>query len=222
MNDIIVTAINGELRTDSRLLASKLDHRHRTILENIDKYLASFLELSELPFRTESGHERPQGGKSIVRYALLNEDQCFFLLTLMRNNPKVVKGKLALVKAFKDARCQIAIRDQARIEGKKIRHQETDSIKELVEYAKGQGSKSAEMYYANVTKMTNKALNISSATRNKLPSHALKQISVAETIVDIAIRDGMRAEMEYKDIYKLAKQRVIDSLGSLGIEGGAA
>lgn len=218
MNDIIVIAVNGELRTDSRLLASKLDHRHRTILENIDKYQARFLQLGRLPF--ETGTIETRGGRQAQRYALLNEDQCYFLLTLMRNNEKIVDGKLALVKSFRDARTQLAARDQARIEGKKIRHQETDSIKELVEYAKGQGSKSAEMYYASVTKMTNKALNITAGMRDKLPPHALKQLSVAETIVDLSIRDGIRAGLEYKDIYRLAKQRVADSLQSIGIEGG--
>lgn len=204
---------------DSRLMSQRLDVRHRDIMRDIlDKYSDDFLEFGGFA-RLLAKPKGDQGGRPQAYY-LLNEDQCYLLLTYIKNTPKARKLKKELVKSFKEARRQLAIKDQARIEGKKIRHQETDSIKQLVEYAKGQGSKSAEMYYANVTKMTNKALNISPGWREKLPAHALKQLSVAETIVDLAIRDGIRAGLGYKDIYKLAKQRVADSLQSIGIEGG--
>ena len=217
MQELEITRIKNELRTDSRLLASFLDHRHRTILENVDKYAAELLELSELPFQTELGQERAQGGRSAVRYALLTEDQCYFLLTLMRNNPKVVAAKLALVKAFRDARAHIAERDTARLEGKKVRRLETDSIKLLVEYASAHGSKSAERYYANVTKMTNSMLGIDSGQRDNLSAEQLKQLAALETVVDLAIRDGVRANMEYKQIYQLAKARAGAMVGVLAL-----
>lgn len=218
MQDIQITKIKNELRTDSRLLASFLDHRHRTILENIDKYSDEILELGGLPFETEKGKPLPQGGFSkSVRFAFLNEDQCYFLLTLMRNNARVVKAKLALVKSFKDARSQLAERDIARIEGKKVRRSETDSIKMLVEYASAKGSKSAERYYTNVTKMTNSLLGIEAGQRDDLSPNQLKQLSVIETIVDLAIRDGLKAELEYKDIYQLAKTRASALVGVLRI-----
>ena len=202
-----IISIKNELRTDSRLLSQFLDHRHRTILENVDKYLTELSELGELTFQTERGEPRPQGGYSMIRYAMLNEDQCYFILTLMRNNDHVVKAKLALVKAFSNARAQLANRDLARIEGKQVRHLETQSIKELVEYASAKGSKSADKYYITITKMTNSLLGIESGNRNNLDRDQLKQITLIETIVDLAIRDGLRAELDYKDIYKLAKDR---------------
>ena len=90
MNEISILEVGSELRTDSRLLARFLDHRHRTILESIDKYIDKFQELNPIPFQTEEGKPLPQGGFSrSVRYALLNESQCYFLLTLMRNNKNV-------------------------------------------------------------------------------------------------------------------------------------
>lgn len=52
--------IKKEFRIDSRLLANQLDTRHRTILENIDKYNDELKSLSELPFQTESGIVRIQ------------------------------------------------------------------------------------------------------------------------------------------------------------------
>ena len=203
MNELPLNLLQSEFRVDSRLLAPELNHRHRTILESLDKYSSQFESLGQLPFETECGYNNSQ-----VRFALLNEDQCYFLLTLMRNNNHIVSAKLKLVKAFRDARAQLALRDMARIEGKAVRRTETDAIKSLVEYATAKGSSNANMYYANITRMTNNLLGIEAGKRDQLDHKTLQQIKVAETIVEMAIRDGLKAELPYKDIYKLCKDRV--------------
>ena len=93
MNDITLDLIKTEFRVDSRLLAPALDHRHRTILENIDKYRSQFEALGNLPFKTERLKTERLGYRD-HRYALLNEDQCYFLMTLMRNNNHIVAASL--------------------------------------------------------------------------------------------------------------------------------
>ena len=217
MKELDIVRIKNELRTDSRLLAGFLDHRHRTILENIDKYASELKQLGPIPFQTEKGAALKQGGFArATRWALLNEDQCYFLLTLMRNNERVVAAKLALVKAFSEARAQLARRDIARLDGKEVRRMETDSIKALVEYASANGSKSADRYYASITKMTNSLLGIESGQRESLSASELKQVAIVEGIVDLAIRDGLKAEMPYKDIYQLAKARAVLVVPAIG------
>lgn len=218
MQELSIVQLKSELRTDSRLLAGFLDHRHRTILENIDKYSTELRSISRLPF--ETGTLETRGGVQSQRYAMLDEDQCYFLLTLMRNNERVVAAKLALVKAFKNARAQLALRDVVRLDGKLVRKAETDSIKLLVEYASANGSKSANRYYTNVTKMTNTLLGIEAGQRETLDVNQLKQIAILESVVDIAIRDGVKAELPYKDIYQLAKERAGHVVQAIGIVGG--
>jgi len=210
MNDISLNLISNEFRIDSRLLAPELNHRHRTILESLDKYKAKFDALGYLPNQTEAGYNNIQ-----VRYFLLNEDQCYFLLTLMRNNEKIVESKLKLVKAFRDARKQLAERDIARLDGKQVRRLETDAIKHLVEYAKASGSSRPEMYYVSLTTMTNKSLGIEAGQRDRMDARQLQLLKIAETLVEIAIRDGLKAELHYKDIYRLCKDRVSDVLTQL-------
>ena len=217
MKELSIVQLKSELRTDSRLLAGFLDHRHRTILENVDKYHAELSSISRLPF--ETGTIETRGGVQSQRFAMLDEDQCYFLLTLMRNNERVVAAKLALVKAFKNARAQLANRDIARLDGKEVRKAETDSIKLLVEYASAAGSKSAERYFGNVTRMTNSLLGIDAGVRDNLDANQLKQVSILEGVVDIAIRDGVKAEMPYKDIYQLAKERASHVVQAVGICG---
>jgi phage regulator Rha-like protein len=219
-SQIIIKNIGQELRTDSRLLEQFLDHRHRTILEAIDKYIEQFQELNPVPFQTEQGKPLPHGGfAQPIRYALLNESQCYFLLTLMRNNERVVQAKLQLVKAFEDARKQLAIRDHARIEGKAVRRSETDAIQSLVAYASANGSGSAERYYVAITKMTNSFLGIESGQRKDLDASTLKKVATVESVVDIAIRDGIKAGLPYKAIYAMAKERVLSLAPALGFSG---
>ena len=208
MSEIKLDLIKSEFRIDSRLLAPELNHRHRTIFESITKYQSNFEEHGLLTFKTEAVSSINSRGVKYQKYALLNEDQCYFLLTLMRNNDFVVNKKSKLVKAFRQAKDQVALRDIARIEGKAIRRTETDAIKALVDYATAKGSNNAKTYYASITMMTNKLLGIESGQRDQLDHKKLQQIKVAETIVEIAIRDGLAAGLNYKDIYKLCKYRV--------------
>ena len=208
MTDFKLNLIDSEFRIDSRLLAPELNHRHRTIFESISKYQSKFEEHGLLPFETEAVNNGDARGVKYQKFALLNEDQCYFLLTLMRNNDFVVDKKSKLVKAFRQAKDQVTLRDMARIEGKAVRRTETDAIKSLVEYATAKGSSNANMYYSNITKMTNSLLGVEKGQRDTLDHKSLQQIKIAETIVEMAIRDGLKADLPYKDIYKLCKDRV--------------
>ena len=217
MNELSLNLVSNELRIDSRLLSPELNHRHRTILESIDKYKGHFESHGLLPIKTEARLEGQRGGGD-VRYFLLNEAQCCFLLTLMRNNDFVVDKKSKLIKAFTDARKQLAERDIARLDGKQVRRLETDAIKDLIEYAKASGSSRPEMYYVSLTTMTNKSLGIESGQRDKMDARQLQLLKIAETLVEIAIRDGLKAELHYKDIYRLCKDRVSDVLAQLKLK----
>ena len=206
MNEISVINLSGELRADSRTFAPKMDIRHRQLMDNIRKYQSEFEELGLLPFEKEARPEGQHGGGDVI-YALLNEDQAYFLLTLSRNTDAVVSAKLALVKAFRNARGQIAANEVARMEGKRARLEETGAIRDLVQYATDQGSQSAKMYYVNITKMTNKLLGIETGKRDMLPADVLAKIGMVEKMVDITLRDGIKAGLPYKQIYELAKER---------------
>ena len=208
--------VKNELRIDSRLLSPRLDIRHRQLIDNIRKYKNRFESLGVLPFETEK-HSGSAGGRPDV-YALLNEDQSIFLLSLSRNTDAVVDCKLELVKAFRAARNALVARDSVRADRKSVRAQEVSAIAKLVEYATDKGSKSAQKYYMAVTKMTNEALGLESGQRDTLDADTLSRISLAEKAVDIAIRDGIRANLEYKDIYRLAKTRCAATVGTLSIK----
>lgn len=206
----------GELRLDHRIVAEGLgfvntsDNKAATKWRRgvLEKYEPEFLELGMLLKDTlDDG--------TIVWY--LNEAQVNFAGTLSRNTKEVIRFKLDLVKAFELAKKLLQQRQnsewiEARNAGKWARRQETDGIKKFIAYAKAQGSQNAEKYYVNLTKMENKALFLVEQKypnlRDVLGIAELGLISVADTIVLKALVDGMDQVMHYKEIYKLAKQRV--------------
>lgn len=109
---------------------------------------------------------------------------------------------------------------QVRAEGKGDRRIETDAIKEFIEYAKSQGSKSAEKYYVNLSRMENKALFLVEQKypnlRERLGISQLRTIQMADRIVAKALEDGMNQSLHYKEIYKLAKGQVETFAGCIG------
>lgn len=144
-----------------------------------------------------------------------------YLGTLLTNNEQVRLFKRKLVKGYqrmKDQLIQIKAQQQnqewleVRVEGKKIRRQETDAIQEFVEYAKAQGSKSADKYYINITTMVNKAVFIVEQRhpnlRDVLDISQLMDLKVADKVVAKALRDGIAQELHYKKVFQLAKQRI--------------
>lgn len=100
---ITLTQYNGEPRVDSRLLAEQLDNKHKNSMALIERYLAKFEEFGVAPFQTDKSLAGAAGGRP-ERFALLNEDQAFFLLALSRNSDRVVGLKAELIMAFREAR----------------------------------------------------------------------------------------------------------------------
>ena len=118
----IVEIKNHQAVTTSLVIADKMDLSHQAILKNIDKYSKELMELGQVGFEIRDGKTLPQGGKTPgTRYALLNEQQATFLISLSRNTPKVVQFKLALTKAFFEARRIIEASKRYTRETKEIR-----------------------------------------------------------------------------------------------------
>lgn len=88
-------------RVDSRELAQRLGVKHKNTIELLDKHKADFLELGVLPFQRNLAAPMEVARK---RFALLNEDQAYLLLTYSRNTAKVRGLKVKLVQAFSAAR----------------------------------------------------------------------------------------------------------------------
>lgn len=106
MSEIVaVQDHGGEARADTRQLAIRMQNKHRNVLGLIDDYAEEFRAFGPLAFETEvrAGQQKSGGGMP-SRFAMLNEEQCYFLLTLVRNSDATVPMKRELVRAFSEFR----------------------------------------------------------------------------------------------------------------------
>lgn len=101
-NTSLVLLQNNQLVTTSEIIAQSIEVQHRNTLDLIKRYTGELEQLGLLAFQTRVKRSDGKGEKTT--YALLNEQQATFLISLSRNTPKVVEFKLALTKAFFEAR----------------------------------------------------------------------------------------------------------------------
>lgn len=110
---------------------------------------------------------------------------------------------------------------EQRTQGKLIRNKETGVIKQLIQYAKEQGSTNADMLYMTYSKLANKMAGISD--RDLATFQQLSELSFIENIILNQIRVGMEKNQHYKEIYKDCKRQIelfkdIAYLESEGVE----
>ena len=207
MNNVInLVEKKQEARVDSRLLAESLKIQHKNVLALINSNKPEFKEFSRLAFETRKGEPLPQGGfAKSTRYALLTEDQSYFLLTLTRNNEHTKRLKVDLVKAFSRFR-----RDQqTAVDYLPFYHDLHEAIKALTKYAHANGSSTeAHIFHQNYNKLINKACGIEAGHRQNLIVNTRVNVTNATAAVITAIKQGIEAKADYHDIYQLAKVAV--------------
>jgi len=201
--------------TTTLIIADGMKVKHKAILQLVKKYENRFQSIKTFTFEMRKSGGRP------TTFCNLNEEQSTFLITLMKNSEVVVDFKFKLSREFykmKKVLGELLLRQkneawlEQREQGKLTRREETDVIKEFVEYATKQGSTKASFYYSNISKMENKALffleqkfkNI----RDALSGQQLQIVATADIAIAEALRLGMKQGLNYKDIYQLAKQRI--------------
>ena len=95
---------------------------------------------------------------------------------------------------------------ESRSVGKLSRKAETDVLKQLVEYAKQQGSEHADMLYMTYSKLANKAVGVTD--RETATTQQLMNLSFVENIILNMVQDGIQQELPYKEIYRNVKDRL--------------
>ena len=206
MNDLVILK-GKEIFTDSLVIAEGTQNKHISIKELINDYGNDFMELGTLSvLNRESTGGRPE------QYYLLNEEQAAFLMTLLRNSPIVVQFKKELVRQFYAMRRLIQEQQSNewkffRQQGKTVRLSETDTLKELVEYAKTKGSTNPNKLYTNYTRLANKTVGIKSV--KDATTMQLNYLMLVENIFIQIILAGMDVDRDYHDIYRDCKERAI-------------
>jgi len=217
MKNGLVTIQNNECRAGTKIIADGFNRRHEQVTRLVKKYHTHFEQINTLSVFYSKGKT-----KRFKEY-FLDEDQFSFLATLFKNDASVVDFKLKLILDYKKVKGQLRNAlgqktdpewNQARLTAKTIRLLETGAIQEFILYAKQQGGtvKGCDMYYANITKMMNSLLFICEGKfknlRDILTPEQLMTIGSAEQVIGRSLREDMKANVFYKDIYKNVRKKV--------------
>lgn len=195
-DNVTLTTTTTEARVDSRTVARGLKNKHKAVLNLLDRYENVFRQHGQLTFKKEVG-EREQGGGNPERYALLNEDQAYLLLSLSRNSETVVALKSKLISAFGHARRAADIRQTEYLPSF---HQLRDAIHAASATASNEG-----LIHMNVNKAVNKAAGIEAGQRASAPMGKQALLIVAQ---EMAAR-AMQSAQNHRDGYQRVKQSLL-------------
>lgn len=204
-NDLALTTTTSEPRIDTRLLAQGFGNRHKAAMSLIDRYVDRFKAHGQLTFKKTVG-QRKQGGGNAERYALLNEDQAYLLLSLSRNSDTVVLLKSKLVTAFSNARRAADLR---KTEYLPEYHHLHDTMSVLAN-----GSSNERRVHQNVNKLLNKFAGIEPGQRASaaLPHQAM--LIVAQLVASKAAQGAS----DHHDGYQRIKTSLTALQGTLALE----
>lgn len=217
MKDKLVEVVEGKAATTSRIVAEYFNRDHNSVMRAVrnlsvpeDFALCNFAQSS---YTNGQGKSQPE--------IVMSRDG-FTVLVMGFTGKDAMEWKLKYLEAFNAMEAKLAkqVQDiewkQARLQGKAVRKSMTDVVKTFVEYATSQGSKSAAMYYMNLTKMEYAALNLLESTtkvpdnfRDSLDQMQINMLVMAENQARRAFEIGMEKKMPYKEIYQYAKAAVI-------------
>ena len=111
-NSLVFLSSNNLPLTTTVIIADSLNKRHTDVLALTHKYEPELRNFGSVPFKTELKKAGIHGAQQEAEYAYLNEQQATLLISMMRNSPKVIAFKIALVKAFYEMRQALAQQTQ--------------------------------------------------------------------------------------------------------------
>lgn len=233
MKTDIVHVNKKEVFTDSVIISKMLEVPHRDLIRTINKIVErnknnATVSALKFPQKFIKSSFINKMGRKYLMYEL-NEQAYLKLAMHLKGYEKAEIVQDSIIEAFSLMKQALLNHTNAswlnaRQNGKEIRHQETDVIKDFVDYATSQGSKSANMYFMNITKMTNKALEFLLQTKTGEPLRNLAgimelgYIQMLDYRAMLAIKHGMGENLPYKFIYKYAKEEVNKLADSLNFK----
>jgi phage regulator Rha-like protein len=189
---IQTVTVKDVARIDSRRLAVNMRKGHQSLFELVKDHRADFEEFGKLRFETGASTGSKTGQSE--RYAMLNEDQAYLLLTYTRNTTRTRELKVKLVKAFGEARRAAQVRSTEYLPTYHDLHDQIDAL--------SSGSTNGRFVHSNINRLVNKAAGIDAGQRTVLKSAPLSLVMVTQTIVTKAVRGAK----DHHEAYSRAKK----------------
>ena len=158
----------------------------------IDRYAEPFTTFGKVFFEKAPSAVSIKGQQE--SFALLNDDQAFFLLTMSRNSDHVVGLKVKLVQAFSDAR---RLAEQRNTEYLPTYYRLHDTVHQLAAQ-----SANEKFVHMNLNKLVNKTAGLEAGQRPKAGLSQQAMLIVAQVVATQA----MQGATDHHDGYQSAKR----------------
>lgn len=228
MKEGLVLLKNNIALTTTLIVSKELERPHKTIIKIINDYMKQFEQFGSIKYHNckKQGHfENDTTISNNVNFYYLNEEHLTFLIMMLRvkknENDKVLNFKIKITRAFsqmKNIITELKLNHsdeewkKIREESKKIRLEETNQIKNLVEYAKKNGSNNAEKYYTHYSNLIWKYLfDVRINYKNKidiLSPNQLHTVMQGEHIIKNCIAEGIENNIDYHKIYDNTRDKI--------------
>ena len=209
-NQLPVFEYRGKPVADSRDVAAMIGRPHYILMRTIrtmyrhlsDNKIVCADYFIPSTYTDEQGKERP--------CYYLTEPGCDMVANKQTGEAGTV-FTAQYVKAFHQMRALLLERSSpiwqdTRSLGKEIRRIETDAIKRFVGYAKAQGSRNADRYYTNLSRLADRTAGIES--RDTAQVVQLTSLLLLEKVIAREIAQGIEAGTHYKAIYQAIKDKL--------------
>lgn len=183
--DCAIILLRNEPRVSTVELAGHLHNKHRGVMALVNRYREQFARFGQLTFKKAVG-DRQQGGGNPERFALLNENQALFLLSLSRNSERVVELKACLIEAFARARRAAEMHQSDYLPAYRLFH---DAIKTVAN-----GSPNERHYHVNANRALNKLAGLQPGQRASAGPGVLSVLTVAQALAAKAVLDSNGAK----------------------------
>lgn len=199
---LVLTQIKSEPRVDSRVLADSLATQHKSTFALIKTYEADLSAFGKVLFQTE-----PLPSGQHERFALLNEDQSFLLLTYSRNTVAVRELKGKLIRAFSEARKASQLRQSEYLP---VYHDLHDRLHSLAADSRNQ-----RFVHSNVNRLVNDVAGIGAGKRAQAPLAQQSLLIVAQAVAARALSGAPDHHVGYQRI-----KEALAPLKSIGLAEG--
>jgi len=229
-NDLMIFEQKDQAVVSSRVIAEKFEKRHQEVLYAIEGRKCScdgkgckkcnnrgYQQLGLIQEISDKSHLSKMFIKSYYtdsmnrpqREYLVNRDG-FSLLGMGFTGQKALEWKIKYINLFNKMEAFIKERQSSewlvtRKQGKLIRRSETDTIANLIDYAKSQGSRNADKFYMVYSKLVNSLVGIDKDMRDKVPFKTISTIGFLEDMILHTVDEEMQKGTHYKTIYKICK-----------------
>ena len=194
--------------TTSEKIALFSGYKKQVVDNLIREHQEDFKLVTKTPPLLKS--EGINGTKDYKTYFVLNRTQAMFLLTLMRNNEKIIKFKAALIVAFENMERELLRREETRLIGKEVRKNLTDEIQLINDlnenedrFIKWSFSLYSDLIYKYAFNKTSKQLKIEKGVAD-LKKRTVRDFMTIEELNKIKQTEDIIIKYIYKNkIYKL-------------------